>query len=141
MGKLIGIDYGRRRVGVAVSDELQIIASPLCTLSPEETLVFLKEYCAESPVDTIVVGQPRHTYSAEAPVEIEADILAFVAQLGAALPGIPVERYDERFTSKIAARDMFTSGAPKGKRQEKGALDRTSAAIILRDYMESRGRR
>lgn len=141
MGKLIGIDYGRKRVGIAVSDELQIIASPLCTLSPEEVLVFLKEYCTGNPVDAIVVGQPHHTYSAEAPVAVEENILAFVAQLESILPGIPVERYDERFTSKIAARDLFASGAPKGKRQEKGALDRTSAAIILRDYMESRGRR
>ena len=141
MGKLIGIDYGRKRVGIAVSDELQIIASPLCTLSPEEALVFLKEYCTGNPVDAIVVGQPHHTYSAEAPVAVEEDILAFIVQLNSTLPGMPVERYDERFTSKIAARDLFASGAPKGKRQEKGALDRTSAAIILRDYMESRGRR
>lgn len=138
MGKLIGIDYGRKRVGIAVSDEMQIIASPLCTLSPEETPDFLKKYCGEYPVDAIVVGKPLHTHSTEAPVEIEGDIRAFIARLESVVPGMPIERFDERFTSKIAARDMFASGAPKSKRREKGALDRTSAAIILRDYMESR---
>ena len=138
MGILIGIDYGDKRTGIAVSDPLQIIASPLCTLPPGQVPDFLSQYCRDHPTDCIVVGQPAHTYSAEAPVEVEARIEEFIARLSRALPGLPIERYDERFTSKIAARDLAASGLPRRRREEKGLLDRTSAALILRSYMDSR---
>lgn len=138
MGRLIGIDYGRKRVGIAHSDPMQIIASPLCTLPPAESLDFLQKYVRENPVEAIVVGQPHHTYDVDAPVEIETDIRAFIARLAEVLPGIPVERYDERFTSKMAAHDLFCSGVSRSKRREKGNLDMTSAAIILRDYIAAR---
>lgn len=142
MGILMGIDYGRKRTGIAVSDPLQIIASPLCTLPPQEVPDFLRRYCRENAVEAIVVGQPHHTYSIEAPVALETDIRDFVASLEKVLPeGLAVERYDERFTSRIAARDLACSSAPKGRRREKGVLDRTSAALILRDYMEARKNR
>ena len=136
MGILIGIDYGEKRTGIAVTDPLQIIASPLCTLSPEEVPDFLRRYCRENAVEGIVVGQPKHTHSTEAPVAVEAKIEKFIASITAVLPAeIPIERYDERFTSKIAALDLAAAGVPKNRRREKGVLDRTSAALILRDYM------
>lgn len=138
MGILIGIDYGDKRTGIAVSDPLQIIASPLCTLPPQEVPDFLARYCREHPADCIVVGHPSHTYSAEAPVAVEAHIQDFIAHLKAMLPGVPIERYDERFTSRIAARDLAVAAVPKSRRREKGLLDRTSAALILRSYMDSR---
>ena len=86
MGILIGIDYGEKRTGIAVSDPLQIIASPLCTLPPQEAVAFLEQYCRENDVETIVVGLPRHTYSCAAPVEVEGAIRDFIGRLERTLP-------------------------------------------------------
>lgn len=135
MGRLIALDFGMRRVGIAHSDDMKIIASPLTTLSPEETPAFLAQYHQDNGIETIVVGKPAHLHSAQAHVDVENDIKAFIAYLEKALPGVPVERFDERFTSKIASAALYASGVPKSKRREKGALDMTSAAVILQDYM------
>ncbi|MDD4819299.1 MAG: Holliday junction resolvase RuvX [Flavobacteriales bacterium] len=135
MARLIALDYGKQRVGIAHTDDMQIIASPLCTLSPEKTLSYLKNYAEENAIETIVVGMPHHTYSTDAVVDVEKDILSFISTLQKALPEIPVERFDERFTSKIAVSALISGGMKKSKRAQKGELDMTSATIILQDYM------
>ena len=135
MARLIALDYGKKRVGIAHTDDLQIIASALCTLSPVETLVFLEKYIKENDVEAIVIGMPHHTYSIDASVSVEKDILDFISSLQKRIPNVPIERFDERFTSKIAVGALIAGGMKKSKRAEKGALDMTSAAIILQDYM------
>lgn len=135
MGRLVALDFGTRRVGIAHSDDMKIIASPLTTLSPDETLSFLAQYHRDKGIETIVVGKPSHLYSSQAHVDVESDIKAFITRLEKAVPGVAIERFDERFTSKIASAALYASGVRKSKRREKGALDMTSAAVILQDYM------
>ncbi len=139
MAILIALDYGTRRVGIATSDPMQIIASPLCTLSPDDTLALLEKKCREEEVEAIVIGEPHHTHSVEEEVEVEKDIAAFIERLKSVVPHmVKIERYDERFTSMIASRALVAGGMKKSRRQEKGVLDMTSATIILQDYMQSR---
>ena len=139
MAILIALDYGTRRVGIAESDPLQIIASPLCTLSPIEALSFLGKKCHDETVEAIVIGEPHHTHSIEESVEVEKDIVVFIERLKDVIPPeVKIERYDERFTSMIASRALVAGGMKKSRRQEKGVLDMTSATIILQDYMQSR---
>ncbi|MBQ1276055.1 MAG: Holliday junction resolvase RuvX [Flavobacteriales bacterium] len=139
MAILIALDYGTRRVGIAESDPMQIIASPLCTLSPDETLALMEKKCHEEHVEAIVIGEPHHTHSIDEEVEVEKDIVAFIERLRAVVPHtVKIERYDERFTSMIASRALVAGGMKKSRRREKGVLDMTSATIILQDYMQHR---
>jgi putative Holliday junction resolvase len=135
MARLMGIDYGTKRTGLAVTDPLQIIASPLETVPTNALMDFLKNYVATEPVERFVVGEPlqdneRESHSTKA-------IQAFVQQLAKQFPHIPITLVDESFTSQKAAQALVLSGLKKKKRQEKGMLDKVSAALILQLYMET----
>lgn len=135
MARLLAIDYGRKRTGIAVSDTLQIIANGLTTV-PSHTLIdFLKEYIAKEPVERIIIGMPRQMNYEES--ESMQYIKPFVKKLQKELPTIPFEYFDERFTSQMALQTMIDGGVKKKKRQNKALVDEISATIILQGYMES----
>ena len=136
MARLLSIDYGRKRTGIAVSDTLQIIANGLTTVPSHTAIDFLKDYVAKESVELIIVGLPRQMNYEES--ESMQYIKPFVKKLQKALPNIPVEYYDERFTSKMAHQTMIDGGVKKKKRQDKALVDEISATIILQGYMESR---
>jgi putative holliday junction resolvase len=134
MGRIVAIDYGQKRTGIAVTDELKIIATALATVRSMEVLEFLKGYAGENSVECFVVGEPKqmNNTASESAVFIEP----FVKALRAAFPGIPVERADERFTSLLATRTIREAGLKKKDRQDKGLVDTVSAVIMLQSYME-----
>ncbi len=134
MGRILAIDYGRKRVGIAVTDELKIIAGGLCTLNVQEVIPFLKEYIAREDVECIVVGEPfdMQNRASDASRYIEP----FVRHLRKQFPGLAVERMDERFTSQIALQTMRDAGLGKKARQNKALADTISATLILQSYME-----
>lgn len=136
MGRIVAIDYGQKRVGVAVTDEDQIIATPLTTVHSKDIIAFLKEYVGHQNVELFVVGEPKqmNNQASESVKYIEP----FVRLLVKNFPEIPVERVDERFTSLIAMRTILDSGMKKKDRQNKSLVDTISATIILQSYMESR---
>lgn len=136
MGRILAIDYGTRRTGLAVTDPLRIIATALDTVSSSDLLTYLKSYTATETVDEFVVGMPRtlkNEDSATAPLVRE-----FIVKLKEAFPGKPVHEADERFTSSIAQRAMIEGGMKKKDRQVKGNVDKVSAVLILQAFMESR---
>lgn len=136
MARLLAIDYGRKRSGIAVSDSLQIIANGLTTV-PSHTLInFLKDYIAKESVELIIIGLPRQMNYEES--ESMQYIKPFVKKLQKEIPDIPVEYSDERFTSQMAHQTMIDGGLKKKKRQNKSLVDEISATIILQGYMESR---
>lgn len=134
--RILAIDYGRKRCGVAVTDILQIAANGLPTQRTCDLLQFLKDYCSGEPVERILVGEPK-TLNGE-PSESMRYIRPFLVRLAKELPQIPVEMVDERFTSTIAHREMIAGGFRKGQRQEKGRADEMAAVIILTTWLESR---
>lgn len=134
MGQIMGIDYGKKRVGIAVTDDLQIIASGLETVENPRLFDFLKNYFQTHKVDAIVVGLPTNLQGE--PSEVEKDILAFIKVFEAKFPGIPVNRMDERFTSKLASLYISQSGKSKKKREDKALIDKVSATIILQNYLQ-----
>ncbi len=136
MSRILAIDYGKRRVGIAVTDPMQMIASALATVDEKESIDFLKDYCTREEVEAVVVGQPKR-WSGELS-QVEADILIFIQKLGEAVPGIRIDRYDERFTSKMAKASLLESGVKKKGRRDKSQLDSISATLILQDYLASR---
>lgn len=136
MGRIIAIDYGRKRTGVAVTDPLQMIANGLDTVPSGELIAFLKSYVSKEPVERFVVGLPKQMNNQ--PSENMQYVKAFVTQLQKALPDIPVDYFDERFTSVLAHRAMIDGGLKKKKRQEKALVDEISAVIILQSYLESK---
>lgn len=131
----MAIDYGRRRCGVAVTDPLRIAANPLPVVRTCDLLNFIMEYCAAESVDRILMGEPRQMNGE--PSESMRYIRPFLGQLHKALPDMPVEMVDERFTSVMAHRDMITAGFKKSDRQRKGLADEMSAAIILTTWLEA----
>lgn len=133
MGRILAIDYGLKRCGIAVSDEMRIIASPLEAVPTHTLLVYLKTYCETHTVDIIVVGKPLAMDGSAS--ETERFIKQFVNQLKKAFPLMQIDRYDERFTSRMALQAMIDAGSKKSERREKGNIDKVSAAIILQDYM------
>ena len=133
--RILAIDYGTKRCGIAVTDELKLIASPLTTVEASELLDFLQQYCQSESVERIIVGLPKQT-SGELS-ESETAITNLIEKLQEKLPEIPISRYDERFTSKIASHILVESGTKKKKRQDKALLDRISATLILQDYLSS----
>ncbi|MEI6122737.1 MAG: Holliday junction resolvase RuvX [Bacteroidota bacterium] len=135
MGRIIAIDYGQKRVGIAVTDELQIIANGLTTVKSNEILVYLKKYIASETVSCIVVGKPMQMNYTES--ESERFIVPFLKILQKAFPKIPVVRIDERFTSKMAFQTMIDSGINKKNRRNKELVDTISATLILQSYMET----
>lgn len=136
MSRILAIDYGRKRTGVAVSDALQLIANGLATVPTHELLAFLLDYVAREPVERILVGLPRQMNNEAS--ESMKYIAPFVAALKKRLPDMPVEYVDERFTSVLAHRAMLEGGLKKKARQNKALVDEISATILLRDYLESR---
>ena len=137
MGRILAIDYGRKRTGLAVTDPLKIIAGALDTVPTFELMDYLRRYVAENDVERIVVGLPRQMSGEMS--ESYTYIRPFLGRLRKEMPDMPVEMYDERFTSKMAQRAMIEGGVPKGRRREdKGLVDRVSAAIILQGYLESK---
>ncbi|MBR2261266.1 MAG: Holliday junction resolvase RuvX [Paludibacteraceae bacterium] len=136
MGRILSIDYGKKRVGLAVTDPLQIIANGLTTVSSNDVYRFLEDYTRKEQVDKFVVGLPKTMKNEES--ESMKYIKPFVAGLKKRFPTIPIEMYDERFTSVIAHRAMLEGGLKKKERQNKALVDEMSATIILQSYMESR---
>ncbi len=136
MSRIMAIDYGKKRTGIAVSDTLQMIANGLTTVPTHELLAFVLDYVAREPVERIVVGLPKQMNN-EASENMKR-IEPFVRALKNKLPNIPVEYVDERFTSVLAHRTMLEAGLKKKDRQNKALVDEISATIILQTYMESK---
>lgn len=134
--RVIAIDYGRRRCGVAVTDALQIAANPLPVVRTCDLLDFLKKFCQEEEVERILVGEPRQMNGQ--PSESMRQIIPFIKTLKKTFPGLPVELVDERFTSVMAQRDMIVAGFKKSDRQRKGLADEMAATIILTTWLESK---
>ncbi len=136
MGRILSIDYGRKRSGVAVTDVLQLIANGLTTVPTHELFGFIASYLQKEPVERIVIGLPKrmdNTYS-----ENMRNIEPFVKRLQKAYPDLPIEYFDERFTSVLAHQAMLDGGLKKKDRQNKALVDEISATIILQSYMESK---
>lgn len=134
MGRILAIDYGTKRVGLAVTDPLQLIATGLTTVHSKDLLPFLDDYCASEGVECIVVGEPKR-WNSEAS-DVEAQIAPLVTHLGRRFPAIRIERADERFTSLLAQRAMIDAGLKKKDRQKKELVDKASATILLQSYLE-----
>ena len=138
MGRILAIDYGQKRVGFAVTDELRICANPLDTIPVAQAFDFLKNYLLKEKVDVIVVGEPRKLDNT--PSDSTRFIEPFVNRLKKVLPdispGTTIARVDERFTSRMAFQSMIDAGLKKKDRQNKALIDKVSAAIILQTYME-----
>ena len=136
MSRILAVDYGKKRCGIAVTDPLKIIAGGLSTVATSELLSFIKDYTTREQVETIVVGEPKQPNGQ--PSENLPRVRAFVAQLKKMMPTMPVEYYDERFTSVLAHKAMIDGGLKKKARQNKALVDEISATIILQDYMNSK---
>ncbi len=136
MGRILAIDYGTKRTGIAVTDEMQIIASGLTTVATEELISFIEQYCHGEDVEQFVVGLPKQMDNTDS--ESEVYIKAFITKLERAFPDIPIDRVDERFTSKMAFQTMIDSGLKKKQRQNKALIDEISATLILQSYLASK---
>ncbi len=134
MSRIIAIDYGTKRTGIAVTDNLKMIAGALTTLHPKELIQFLKEYTAKEEVECIVIGKSNKLDSTDN--EIEKNIQSFIVDLKNNFPAMKIERIDERFTSKIAQRAIIDAGVKKMDRRNKSLADKISATIILQNYLE-----
>lgn len=137
MGRLLAIDYGRKRCGLAVTDVLQIVATALDTVPSAELIPYVKAYAGREPVDEIIVGLPR-TLDGQ-PSESMRYITPAINRLRKEMPDMKITFFDERFTSTLAHRAMIDAGVKKSDRRDKGAIDRMAAVIILNGYLESRG--
>lgn len=136
MSRLLGIDFGVKRTGIAVTDELQIIASGLTTVATDDLISFLKEYTHKEKVSLFVIGKPKQMDNSDS--ESEVHIQKFIKKLSVEIPSIPFVREDERFTSKIAFQSMIDSGLKKKQRKNKGLVDEVSATLILQSYLYSK---
>ena len=139
MARILSIDYGKKRTGLAVTDQLQIIANGLVTVATSTLFDYLKDYIAKEQVERIIIGEPRQTNGA--PSENMTRVMQFVNRWRNAFPEIPIEFYDERFTSVLAHKAMLDGGLRKKKRQDKALVDEISATIILQSYLESARRK
>lgn len=133
MARILALDYGKVRTGIAVTDELQLIASGLTTVETKDLIVFLVDYLEKEAVEKFVVGLPKQMDNT--PSESEELIQPFLKKLLAKFPTIQIERQDERFTSKMAFQSMLDSGMKKKKRQNKAIVDEISATLILQAYL------
>jgi putative Holliday junction resolvase len=136
MARILAIDFGTKRTGIAVTDELQIIASGLTTVNTKDLLTFLKDYTKQESVELFLVGEPKQMDNTAS--ESEVHIISFISKLEKALPNIPIKRVDERFTSKMAFQTMIASGLKKNQRKNKGLIDEISATLILQSYLYSK---
>ncbi len=133
LGRVLALDYGKKRTGIAVTDALQMIASGLTTVDTHQLLGFLTTYLEEETVVCFVVGLPKQMDNT--PSESEALIQPFLKRLAKTFPAIPIERQDERFTSKMAKQSMLMGGAKKKQRRNKALVDEISATLILQAYL------
>jgi putative Holliday junction resolvase len=136
LGRIIAIDYGLKRTGIAVTDPLKIIANALTTIESQKLIPFLKDYFKKEEVECIVIGDPKRlngepTHSTQAVNEV-------ILELQKTFPSIPINKLDERFTSKIAFQSMIDAGLKKKVRKDKALIDKVSATIILQSYLEQR---
>lgn len=136
MGRILAIDYGRKRVGLAVTDPLQIIANRLTTVASHEIWIFLKDYFAKENVEKVIVGYPMQMNNQ--PSEAVQYINPFLKKFQKEYPDMPLEQVDERFTSKMAFQTMIDAGLKKKDRQNKETIDAVSATIILQSYLEQK---
>jgi putative Holliday junction resolvase len=135
MGRIVALDYGKKRTGIAVSDPLKLIAGGLTTLPSKETIAFLKQYIADNMVDLFILGDPRQlNYE---PSENRERVLKFKEDLHRSFPGIAIQMVDERFTSLLAHQAMIQSGIKKKDRQNKALVDELSATILLQSFLET----
>jgi putative Holliday junction resolvase len=134
MGRIMAIDYGKKRTGIAVTDPMQIIASGLCTVETKLLPDWLKDYLSNESVETIVVGEPKQMDYTDS--ELGGVITAFAKALQLQYPNIKIERVDERFTSKMAFQTMIDSGLNKRQRRNKALVDEIAATIILQSFMD-----
>lgn len=136
MGKILAFDFGKKRTGIAVTDDLQIIASGLDTIETKALFPFLNKYVSQEEVTLFVVGKPKQMNNTDS--ESEVLIRGFLAKLSKHFPNIPIHREDERFTSKMAFQTMIDGGLNKKQRQNKALVDKISATIILQSYLYNR---
>jgi len=136
VARILSIDFGKKRTGIAVTDEMQIIASGLTTVATETLIPFLKEYVSKEKVELFLVGKPTQMDNSVS--ESEALIIPFLKKLSKEIPQIPIHRVDERFTSKIALKTMIEGGLKKNQRKNKALVDKISATIILQSYLYSK---
>ncbi len=135
MGRILALDYGRKRTGIAVTDTLRIVANGLTTVASHELMDFLQRYVASEPVDKIVIGLPKRMNNELS--ESMKYIEPFLNRLRKVMPEMPVEMFDERFTSVLAHRAMIDGGMKKSDRRDKAIVDEISATIILNNYLDS----
>ncbi|MDG1327941.1 MAG: Holliday junction resolvase RuvX [Flavobacteriaceae bacterium] len=133
MARLLAIDFGTKRTGIAITDEMQIIASGLTTVLTKDLILFLKDYVSKENVELVIIGEPKQKDGTHSDVELH--IKKFIKVLTNVIPTLKIERFDERFTSKIAFNAMIASGISKKKRKNKALIDEISATIILQDYL------
>lgn len=133
MARILAIDFGGKRTGIAVTDELQIIASGLTTVNTKELIPFLKDYISKEKVELFLIGEPKQMDNTAS--ESEVLIAAFISKLKKAIPEMPLKRVDERFTSKMAFQTMIDSGLKKNQRKNKALIDEISATLILQSYL------
>ena len=136
MSKIIAIDYGLKRIGVAISDESRVLAFGLDTVSVSEIIPFLTQIVNKEHIDVFVIGKPLQKDNTQS--EIENEILRFIKKLNLIFPQIVIERYDERFTSLIAKKTIIESGINKKKRADKNLVDKISATLILQSFLEKK---
>lgn len=136
MARILAIDYGMKRTGIAVTDALQIIASGLTTVNTNELISFLKDYTSKEAVELFIVGEPKQMDNTAS--ESEVLIIPFLKKLEEQFPNIPIQRVDERFTSKMAFQTMIDSGLKKNQRKNKALVDEISATLILQSYLYSK---
>lgn len=136
MPRILSIDYGQKRTGIAVTDEMQIIASGLTTIPTHTLTDFLKDYFAKEKVEAVLIGEPKQMNGL--PSESASVINGFAKHFANVFPEIKIIRVDERFTSKMAFQTMIDSGLSKKQRQNKGLIDEISATILLQDYLSSK---
>ncbi len=134
--RIMAFDYGTKKLGIAVTDPLQLIATALTTIHPEKVWTFLTEYLQTEQIETFVVGKPKQMDGTES--QSAQHVRGFMRKLKKTYPSIHVVEVDERFTSKMAHRVIAESGIKKNKQQDKGLVDSISATIILQSYMESK---
>jgi putative Holliday junction resolvase len=135
MGRIVAIDYGKKRTGIAVSDPLKLIAGGLTTVDSKDVIPFVKQYSEKNEIELFIIGEPRQMdYS---PSENMDRVLVFKRKLQSALPSIEIKMIDERFTSVLAHRAMLEGGLKKQKRRDKALVDEISATILLQSYLET----
>lgn len=135
MSRILSVDYGKKRTGIAVTDPLQLIAGGLATVQTATLFDFLNDYIKREPVELIVIGEPKQTNGS--PSENYARVIQFVNRWRRAVPTVPIQLYDERFTSVLAHQAMIDGGLHRKARQDKALVDEISATIILQSYLES----